>query len=110
MDASKAGGNTPSDSGSTASPPPKPASSSATPTPTTSVRGSKRLCVRDEPGIGAFVVGLALDPDAPPGPRLLESDEIEHLRASKKIVADRANAIFELPTAMPPPQVQAAPT
>jgi hypothetical protein len=65
--------------------------------------------VRDEPGIGAFVVALELDPDARPGPRLLESGEIEHLRASKKIVADRANAIFELATSMPPPQVDAAP-
>jgi hypothetical protein len=65
--------------------------------------------MRDKPSIGAFVVALALDPDARPGPRLLESAEIDHLRASKKVVADRAGALFELATTLPPPQVNAVP-
>jgi hypothetical protein len=59
--------------------------------------------VRDEPGIGAFVVELRLDQAAGPGLRMLGPQEIADLRAGRKIVADRARAIFVLRTAMPPP-------
>jgi hypothetical protein len=67
------------------------------------VRASKRLQVRDEPGIGAFVVELRLDPAAPAGLRMLEPSEIDRLRAAKKIVADRADALFEVAVTMPRP-------
>lgn len=70
---------------------------------------SKRLFVRDEPGIGAFVVELRLDPAAPLGPRMLAAGEIEQLRATKKIVGDRAEAIFEVTIAMAPPVMHASP-
>lgn len=63
----------------------------------------KRLGVRDEPGIGAFVVELRLDPAAGPGLRMLAPSEIARLRAGRRIVADRARAVFELRTTMPPP-------
>jgi hypothetical protein len=59
--------------------------------------------VRDEPGIGAFVVELRLDPARGAGLRDLGPGEIDRLRATRKIVADRARAIFEVRTAMPPP-------
>jgi hypothetical protein len=73
-----------------------------------SATGSKRLGVRDEPGIGAFLVELQLDPAQPAGLRLLEPAELERLRATKRIVAQRADAILELRTAMPPPEVHVA--
>jgi hypothetical protein len=59
--------------------------------------------VRDEPGIGAFVVELRLDPALGAGMRDLSPPELERLRAGRQIVADRARAIFEVRTAMPPP-------
>lgn len=65
--------------------------------------------MRDGPGIGAFVVELRLDPARGTGPRMLTPSEIERLRSGRKIVADRARAIFELRTAMPPPLRGAAP-
>lgn len=61
--------------------------------------------MRDEPGIGAFVVQLRLDRTAEV--RLLSAAEIERLRAGRRIVAERARAIFVLRTAMPPPARQA---
>ncbi|MFL6672075.1 MAG: hypothetical protein ACJ8LG_02150 [Massilia sp.] len=61
--------------------------------------------MRDEPGIGGFLVELQLDPAAPPGLRALEPAEIDRLRAIKKIVCKRAADIFELRTAMPPPEM-----
>jgi hypothetical protein len=72
------------------------------------VRASKRLGVRDEPGIGAFVVELRLDAGAGSGLRALTAAEIERLRASRRIVADRARAILELRTTMAPPVHQSA--
>jgi hypothetical protein len=59
--------------------------------------------VRDEPGIGAFVVEL---PPPEPGPEVgvLGADHLARLRASKRIIGDRARAIFMLRTSMPPPQ------
>jgi hypothetical protein len=65
--------------------------------------------VRDEPGIGAFLVELQLDPAAPPGLRALEPAEIDRLRAIKKIVCKRAAELFELRTAMPAPELQVSP-
>lgn len=59
--------------------------------------------MRDEPGIGAFVVELRLDPALGTGLRDLSVGETDRLRATRKIVADRARAIFEVRTAMPPP-------
>jgi hypothetical protein len=59
--------------------------------------------VRDEPGIGAFVVELRLDPALGTRLRELSPGELERLRATRRIVADRARAIFEVRTAMPPP-------
>lgn len=59
--------------------------------------------MRDEPGIGAFVVELGLDPALGTRLRDLGPGEIERLRATRKIVADRARAIFEVRSAMPPP-------
>ena len=67
------------------------------------MRASKRLGVRDEPGIGAFVVELPLDPASGAGMRDLSPPELARLRAGRQIVADRARAIFEVRTAMPPP-------
>jgi hypothetical protein len=109
MAASKAGGNNISDSDSTALPPPKQVSSPSTPTPPRSARESKRLAVRDEPGIGAFLVELQLDPAAPDGLRVLEPAELDRLRATKRIVAERADAVLELRTTMPPPEMHAEP-
>jgi hypothetical protein len=65
--------------------------------------------VRDEPGIGAFLVQLQLDPAAPPGLRGLEPAEIARLRATKAIVAERVAAILVRRTATAPPQMQAVP-
>jgi hypothetical protein len=73
------------------------------------VSASKRLRVRDEPGIGAFVVELHLDPAAPQWPRMLAPDEVDRLRAAGKIVAGRADAILEVTLTMPPPQMRASP-
>jgi hypothetical protein len=65
--------------------------------------------VRDEPGIGAFVVELRLDPGGGTARlRLLTAGELARLRASRVIVADRARAIFELRTTMAPPLVGTA--
>jgi len=75
-----------------------------------SAAASKRLGVRDEPGIGAFVVDLPLDPAAGLGPRALTAGEIGRLRASRAIVADRARAILVLRSAMPPPVHRAVDT
>lgn len=68
---------------------------------------SKRLAVRDEPGIsiGAFVVELQLDPGLPAGLRELELAEIARLRTTKAIVAKRAAAIFLHRTTMPAPEM-----
>jgi hypothetical protein len=71
--------------------------------PGASVRTSRRLGVRDEPGIGAFVVALRPAAGAGEGLRALSPPEIARLRAGRRIVAERARAIFELRTAMPPP-------
>jgi hypothetical protein len=64
--------------------------------------------VRNEPGIGAFVVELQLEAPSPElgdlGPR-----EIARLRATKRIVGERARAIFVLRTTMPPPDMHGAP-
>jgi hypothetical protein len=65
--------------------------------------------VRDEPGVGAFVVTLALEPADLPPLRLLRPGEIERLRATKKIVGERADALFELVSTMPPPEIHAVP-
>jgi hypothetical protein len=73
------------------------------------VSASKRLYVRDEPGIGAFVVELHLEPGAPGGPRVLGAADVERLRATKKIVADRAEAILAVSTTMPAPEMHASP-
>jgi hypothetical protein len=59
--------------------------------------------VRDEPGIGAFVVELR-PPETWPEPGMLGADHIERLRATKRIIRDRARAIFMLRTSMPRPQ------
>jgi hypothetical protein len=66
--------------------------------------------VRDEPGIsvGGFVVELQLEP-GPPGLRALKPVEIERLRATKRIVCERARHIFELQKTMPPPEMHVAP-
>jgi hypothetical protein len=65
--------------------------------------------VRDEPGIGAFVVALRLDADRGGGLRMLDEAEIAHLRATRKVIGDRARAVFELRTTMPPPETHVAP-
>ncbi|GAB3404227.1 hypothetical protein GCM10027318_13910 [Massilia agilis] len=57
--------------------------------------------MRDEPGIGAFVVQLRLDRVAQP--RALSAAEIARLREGRRIVAERARALFVLRTALPPP-------
>jgi hypothetical protein len=59
--------------------------------------------VRDEPGIGAFVVELP-PPATWPASDVLGADHIARLRATKRIIRDRADAIFMLRTSMPPPQ------
>jgi hypothetical protein len=66
--------------------------------------------VRDEPGIsvGGFVVELQLEP-APAGLRALGPVEIERLRATKRIVCERARDLFELRRAMPPPEMHVSP-
>jgi hypothetical protein len=63
--------------------------------------------VRDEPGIGAFVVTLQLD--QAPGLRELGQAEIDRLRATRKIVGERARAILELRPTMPPPEIHTGP-
>jgi hypothetical protein len=72
------------------------------------VSASKRLRVRDEPGIGAFLVELRPSPAAP-GPHLLDGGEAGRLRATKKIVAERAAAILEVSVTMPPPEMHVSP-
>lgn len=61
--------------------------------------------MRDEPGlsVGAFVVEL-LPPKAEAEAGALGAGHIERLRAAKRIIHDRARAIFLLRTSMPPPQ------
>lgn len=59
--------------------------------------------MRDEPGIGAFVVTLGLDPAAGEGMRALRPGEVERLRATRRIVAERAQAVLELAVTMAPP-------
>jgi hypothetical protein len=73
------------------------------------VSASKRLRVRDEPGIGAFLIELRPGPAAAPGPHLLDADEAGRLRATKKIVAERAAAILEASVTMPPPEMHVSP-
>lgn len=65
--------------------------------------------MRDEPGIGAFVVTLRLDAGQGAGLRMLADTEVERLRATRAVVADRARAVFELRTTMPPPETHVAP-
>ena len=65
--------------------------------------------MRDEPGIGAFVVTLRLDEGQGAGLRMLADAEVERLRATSKVVGDRARAVFELRTTMPPPEIHVAP-
>jgi hypothetical protein len=60
--------------------------------------------VRDEPGIGAFVVALRLDARARPM-RALGPGELVRLRDTRKIVADRARAVLEPSTTMAPPEI-----
>jgi hypothetical protein len=40
---------------------------------------------------------------------LLDAADIERLRATKKIVADRAEAIIDVSLTMPPPEMHASP-
>ena len=61
--------------------------------------------MRDEPGIGAFVVALHLEPAAGAALRPLRAAEIARLRDTKAIVRERARAVFVLRTAMPPPAI-----
>lgn len=70
-----------------------------------SANESKRLAVRDEPGIGAFVVTLTLDQGSGRALRPLREAELARLRATRQIVADRADAVFELRPTMPPPEM-----
>ncbi len=65
--------------------------------------------MRDEPGIGAFVVTLLLDQGQGAGLRMLADAEVARLRATRKLVGDRARALFELRTTMPPPETHVAP-
>jgi hypothetical protein len=67
--------------------------------------GTRRLAVRDEPGlsVGAFVVALP-QPEAGPDPGTFSAAHIERLRAAKRVIGNRARAILMLRTAMPPPQ------
>jgi len=64
---------------------------------------SKRLWVPDEPGIGAFVVTLLLEPPVEGRMRVLGAGEIDRLRAARRIVADRVSAILQRRPEMPPP-------
>lgn len=59
--------------------------------------------MRDEPGVGAFVVTLGLDPAGGEGMRELLPAELERLRATRRIVADRARHVLELAVTMAPP-------
>jgi hypothetical protein len=59
--------------------------------------------VRDQPGIGAFVVTLGLDPASGEGMRALDAAELERLRATRRIVADRVRNIMELAVTLAPP-------
>jgi hypothetical protein len=67
------------------------------------------LAVRDEPGIGAFLVELQFDRATSDGLRMLGPAELERLRAARRVVADRADAVLELRTTMPPPEMHAEP-
>jgi hypothetical protein len=73
------------------------------------VSASKRLRVRDEPGIGAFVVELRAEQATGPCPHLFDASAIARLRATKKIVADRAEAILEASVTMPPSEMHVSP-
>lgn len=64
--------------------------------------------MRDEPGIGAFVVTLGLDPAAGEGMRGLQPAELARLRATRRIVAERAHTVLELAFTMAPPVHQGA--
>lgn len=70
-----------------------------------SANESKRLAVRDEPGIGAFVVTLSLDQGSGRALRPLREAEIARLRATRQIVSERAGLVLELRTTMPPPEI-----
>jgi len=50
--------------------------------------------VRDEPGIGAFLVALGPPEGGAGEPRTLTEADIERLRETKKIVTARARAIL----------------
>ncbi|HEX9173701.1 MAG TPA: hypothetical protein VF861_13670 [Telluria sp.] len=67
--------------------------------------GSRRLAVRDEPGlsVGAFVVALA-PPEAGSDNGAFSAAHVERLRAAKRVIGERARAILMPRTAMPPPQ------
>jgi hypothetical protein len=65
--------------------------------------------VRDEPGIGAFVVTLPLEPPMEGVIRALSRAEIDRLRATRLIVADRAASILIRRPDMPPPVHEAVP-
>ena len=65
--------------------------------------------MRDEPGIGAFVVTLPLDEGQGDGLRPLADAEVARLRATRKLVSERARAVLELRTTMPPPEIHVAP-
>jgi hypothetical protein len=63
--------------------------------------------VRDEPGIGAFVVTLLLEPRVERRVQALSRAEIDRLRAARRIVSDRVSAIMVRRTEMPPPVLEA---
>lgn len=57
--------------------------------------------MRDEPGIGAFVVSLEPGPQAGTAP--LDGPALQRLRATRRIVADRAQYVLELAVTLAPP-------
>lgn len=59
--------------------------------------------MRDEPGIGAFVVTLLPEPPVEGHLRVLGDAELARLRATRRIVAERVRAILARRTEMPPP-------
>lgn len=65
--------------------------------------------MRDEPGIGAFVVTLGLDPAHGEGMRALDAAELQRLRTTRQIVAGRVRNIMELAVTMAPPVHQGVP-
>jgi hypothetical protein len=65
--------------------------------------------VRDEPGIGTFVVILTTERAAAGQAYMLARADIAALRASKEIIAERTRAIFHLRPSMPPPVHRHAP-